>query len=269
MRHRHPTDSRVAKLAITVCILVSRHSFAQAPPSPEHAWPIPQTASVAAAAFEDGRRPVDAKRYDLPSLIDLAERNNPRTRGAWEAARAAAAAEGLVESTYLPQLSLQAIGGFEHTPLPAPKNLVPEGFFVSDSRELIPSLTLKWLLFDFGQRAAKLEAARADSFVANVVFTGVHQALVFEVSQAYFDLGAARGRLRAAESALKTALTTQEAATAKRTNGLATIVSVAQAQRQTAQARYSLTAAQGRRNNSRRQPGRRSWNPRGLETRRD
>ena len=190
------------------------------------------------------------KRYDLAALLDLAERTNPSTRAAWDAARGAAAAEGLVESAYLPQLSLQAIGGLQHTPLPAPKNLVPAGYFVSDSREVIPAIALKWLLFDFGRRDAELQAARADSFVANVSFTATHLKIIFAVSQAYFDLGAARGRLHAAQSALSTALTTQDAATAKQANGLATLVAVAQAQRQTAQARYSLAAAEGAQRNT-------------------
>jgi outer membrane protein TolC len=128
-------------------------------------------------------------------LVDLAERTNPDTRAAWDAARAAAAAVGLAESAYLPQLSLQAIAGYEHTPFPAPKNLVPEGYFVSKTKEVIPTLALKWLLFDFGRRDAQLEAARADSFVANVAFTGAHQKLIFDVTQAYFGLGAARGNL--------------------------------------------------------------------------
>jgi outer membrane protein TolC len=44
---------------------------------------------------------------------------------------------------------------------------------------------------------------------------------------------------------LNTAVTTQEAATAKQTNGLTTVVAVAQAQRQSAQARYALAAAEG------------------------
>ena len=218
---------------------------AQAPPSADRPWPIPDTASHRAATSGDDAYAVSRKRYDLPALVDLAERTNPNTRAAWEVAREAAAAQGLVESEYLPQLSLQAIAGYEHTPFPAPKNLVPEGYFVSKTREIIPALALKWLLFDFGRRDAALEGARADSFVANVAFTGAHQRLVFDVSQAFFDLGAARGRLHAAEKALTTALTTEDAATARRTNGLGTIVALAQAQRQTAQARYTLVAAQG------------------------
>ena len=44
---------------------------------------------------------------------------------------------------------------------------------------------------------------------------------------------------------MSTAITTQDAAIAKQNNGLATVVAVAQAQRQTAQARYTLAAAEG------------------------
>jgi outer membrane protein len=252
MRMSQPrrADALWSVLCAVSAALSSAQAAAQAPASPDKPWPIPQDVIRRAQPQFDVRGLESRKRYGLVDLIDLAQRNNPQTRAAWEAAREAATAEGLVESSYLPQISLQALGGLEHTPLPAPKNLVPEGFFVSNTREIIPSVALKWLLFDFGQRKAKLEAARADSFVANVSFTGIHQSLIFQVSQAYFDLGAARGRLRAAQTALKTALTTQDATTAKRNNGLATIVSVAQAQRQTAQARYGLTAAQGAERNT-------------------
>jgi outer membrane protein TolC len=215
------------------------------PPSPDRPWPIPEAALERAAALASHQNPAPTEQpYDLARLIDLAERTNPETKAAWEEARAAAAAIGLAEAAYLPQLTFQAIGGLEHTPLPAPKDLVPKGYFVSDTREIIPSIGLKWLLFDFGRREAALDAAKADSFVANVKFTGAHQSLIFSVSQAYFDLSAARGRMRAARQALATARTTEDAAVAKRTSGIGTIVSVAQAQRQSAQMRYAVSAAE-------------------------
>ncbi len=232
-------------LGLVAMLLGIPVGWAQAPNDASQPWIIPESAIQRAAALGGTGFTAPRKHYDLLALVDLAERANPDTRAAWAAAREAAAAEGLVESAYLPQLSLQAIGGFQHTPLPAPKDVVPAGYFVSDTREVIPALTLKWLLFDFGKRDASLEGARADTFVANVTFTGAHQKLVFAVSQAYFELGAARGRLRAAKKALSTALTTQDAVTAERQNGLATVVAVAQAYRQTAQARYTLTAAEG------------------------
>jgi outer membrane protein len=218
---------------------------AQAPADPSQPWTIPDSAIRRAAALQEGTSLWVQKPYDLPGLIDLAQRTNPETRVAWETARAAAAEVGLAESAYLPQLSLEALGGYEQTPLPVPKNLVPKGYFVSDSREIIPALALKWLLFDFGRREANLEAARADSFVANAGFTAIHHKLVLDVSQTYFALGAARGRLRAVRKALATAQTVEAATSAKREHGLATIVALTQAQRQTAQARYAVAAAEG------------------------
>jgi outer membrane protein len=235
----------LATTAVLAMSLSGRISHSQAPSTPNQPWPIPDSAIRRAASLEGGAIEWVQKPYDLSQLIDLAQRTNPETRVAWEAARAAAAEIGLAESAYLPQLSLEALGGFERTPLPAPKNLVPKGYFVSDSREIIPSLAIKWLLFDFGQRDATLEAAQANSFVANAGFTAVHHKLVLDVSANYFALGAARGRLRAAQKALATAQTVEEATTAKRERGLATVVALTQAQRQTAQARYSVTAAQG------------------------
>jgi outer membrane protein len=241
-RRRNRPESTIVVLAIN---LFGSPLHAQAPPAPNQPWSIPDSAIRRAASLEAGSSEWVQKPYDLPGLIDLAQRTNPETRVAWEAARAAAAGVGLAESAYLPQLTLEALGGYQQTPLPIPKNLVPKGYFVSDSREIIPSLAVKWLLFDFGRRDATLEAARADSFVANAGFTAVHHKLVLDVSQTYFALGAARGRLRAAQKALATAQTVEAATSAKRERGLATIVALTQAQRQTAQARYSLAAAQG------------------------
>jgi outer membrane protein len=238
-------NKEILTAAAAAMSLVGSILHAQAPAAPNQPWPIPEAATRRAASLASETSEWVQKPYDLPALIDLAQRTNPETRVAWEAARAAAAGVGLAESAYLPQLSLEALGGFERTPLPAPKNLVPKGYFISDSREIIPSLALKWLLFDFGRRDANLEAARADSFVANAGFTAVHHKIVLEVSQSYFALGAARGRLRAARKALATAQTVEQATSAKRERGLVTIVALTQAQRQTAQATYSVAAATG------------------------
>jgi outer membrane protein len=217
------------------------------PAAPSATTPAPAGMAVGvAAAPAPDTVPIDAgRRYDLADLIDLAQRNNPDTRDAWEQARQAALAVGLSETNYVPQIAAEIIGGYQHTPLPVPKTLIPQGYFTSDTRELIPTLTAKWLLFDFGQRDSAVEAARANSFVANVSFTGAHQRLIYAVSRDYFALGAARGRLRVAEQALKTALVVEDAATARRGRGLSTTVELAQSQRQTAQARFNLTQATG------------------------
>ena len=183
--------------------------------------------------------------YDLAALIDLAQRSNPQTREAWERARQAALAVGLVESAYLPQLSAEVLAGYQRTPLPIPPSVFPQGYFTSETAEVVPSLAIKWLLFDFGRRQAAERSARENSFVANVAFTGEHQKLIFAVSRSYYTLSAARGRLRAAERGLKTAELDLDAVQARRSHGLATTVELAKAQRQYAQARFTLERAAG------------------------
>jgi outer membrane protein len=186
------------------------------------------------------------REYDLAALIDLAQRSNPQTREAWERARQAALAVGLVESAYAPQLSAEALAGYQRTPLPIPPSVFPQGYFTAETAELVPSLAIKWLLFDFGRRQAADRNARENSFVANVAFTGEHQKLIFAVSRSYYALSAARGRLRAAERGLKTAELDRDAVQARRSHGLATSVELAKAQRQYAQARFTLERAAGR-----------------------
>lgn len=261
----------LAALLLSAC---ATDELALAPPTSERPWAIPGTGDTLpapgsppaehAAAVGQETAPsawaaislaepargnavaIDpARRYDLAGLIDLAQRNHPETREAWERARQAALAVGLVEASYVPQISAEIVGGFQHTPLPVPTTLIPQGYFTSDTRELIPTLTAKWLLFDFGRRAGAEQAARANAFVANVAFNGAHQKVIFAVSRDYFALGAARGRLRVAQQALKTAQVVEDAAATRRSHGLATVVELAQARRQSAQARFNLERATG------------------------
>jgi outer membrane protein len=248
-------------LTMMLALRVGAADLSLAPAAPDKPWPLPSTAEIAARASVFAYGPLRprgdvmeqaesvaverGRRYSLAELIDLAQRINPETREAWEQARQAALGVGLVESSYAPQVSIEAIAGFQRTPLPIPSSVNPKGYFISNTVEVIPTVALKWLLFDFGRREGQEQAARANSFVANVGFTGAHQKLIFAVSRAYFALGAACGRVTAAEQALKTADTVQDAAQSRRERGVATVVVVAQAQRQTAQARMNLTKASG------------------------
>jgi outer membrane protein TolC len=79
--------------------------------------------------------------YSLMELIDIAQRRNPTTRVAWEQARQAAI----------------ALAGSEHVVTPFPTNLVPQGFITFNAQEVLPQLTVKYLLLDFGGRAAAVE----------------------------------------------------------------------------------------------------------------
>lgn len=186
-----------------------------------------------------------ARRYSLAELIALAQGTNPSIKGADETARQASISRDLVESSYSPQVSFNVIGGFERTPLPIPTNVAPAGYFVSNTRELIPGIGVKWLLFDFGRRKGRAEEARQTSLAAEASVEGSRQKLSFDVSQAYFALVSAVAGVRAATGIVQAAETTEKAVVAQNRAGRATVVAVAQAQRQVAAAKLSAVRARG------------------------
>src|SRR5262249_22072227 len=181
--------------------------------------------------------------YSLVELIDIAQRRNPATRVAWDQAGEAAINVGIARAAYLPSVTASAIAGWEHFVLPFPSNLVPQGFIVYNAQEVIPQLTVNYLLFDFGGRAAPVEAAGQLSIAGNVAFTAAHQQLVYNVARAYFTLDGADAALRAAPQALADAKRVQQSAHALFGRGLNTIGDVQPARRATAQAQYDLAQA--------------------------
>ena len=140
-------------------------------------------------------------------------------------------------------LTASAIVGQEHVVFPFPSNLVPQGFIVFNAQEVYPQLTVKYLLFDFGGRAAAVEAAGQLSIAGNVAFTAAHQQLIFNVARAYFTLDGVDAALRAAQQALADAKVVQQSAESLFARGLDTIVDVQLARRATAQAQYDLAQA--------------------------
>src|SRR5262249_5401768 len=180
------------------------------------------------------------KRYELPELIDLAQRVNPETRVAWEAARRAALAVGLVESEYFPVLAISALGGYKSVGVPLPKSLVSDGFFRFDLAQAVPTLNLRWLLLDFCRRSSSRDAAKERLLAANLGFNRKHQQIVFAVQRAFYGLTSVRARIAVAQSSLDAARAVQEATESRLRSGLATRPELALARQQTAQAIFEM-----------------------------
>jgi outer membrane protein len=216
-----------------------------APPAPDKPWSPPGSGAYEQELSRMGRDRSDAvmidpaKTYDLPELIDIAERSHPETRVAWEEARAGARAVGLSESAYYPYLAAVASADFEH------QLFVLTSVFPGNAAAENAGVELNWLLFDFGGRKAEVAAAREKLMMANVNFNATHQQIVFALTKSFYDFNTARQQVEAAEISLQAAQTVTEAAKARFDNGLATKPDVLQAEQQTAQADYDLEAARG------------------------
>jgi outer membrane protein TolC len=213
----------------------------QVAPTPSTLWRSPDLRDYTRVLKSTEPPLIDAnRRYELPELIDLAQRLNPETRVAWEAARRAALAVGLVESEYFPVLAISAIGGYASLGIPIPKALVSDGFFRSEQARVIPNLSLKWLLLDFGRRGRARDAARERLLAANLGFNRKHQHIVFAVQRAFYGLTSIRARIAVAQSSLDAARAVEEATESRLRTGLATRPELALARQQTAQATFEL-----------------------------
>jgi outer membrane protein len=216
-----------------------------APPAPDKPWAPPTLGEyqreLSQMGHEDSNAvPIDLdKTYDLPELIDIAERSHPETRVAWEQARAEARAVGLSESTYYPYLAALASEDFAH------ELSVLTTVFPGSGVEENAGVDLSWLLFDFGGRKAGVAEARQKLIAANVNFNATHQKIVFAVTESFYDDNTSRQQVEAAQSTLEAAQTVADESKARFDNGLGTTQDVLQAEQELAQADYDLEAAKG------------------------
>src|SRR5690242_19320178 len=120
-------------------------------PAPEKRWeptgPLPSVAVPAASGTisSDGA-------LTLPELTEFVLRNNPRTRQAWFAARAAAAALGVAEGDDLPSITGNWSFLRSH-PVSGTSGLISPWL-----TRWGPSVTLNHVLFDFGLGEARANA---------------------------------------------------------------------------------------------------------------
>ena len=244
---------------------------AGSPPSPDKAWLPPKLSEYEAELAQQriNRTPPSSeiminprKIYGLAELIDIAERNNPETRVAWERARQAAAAVGLSEGAYYPFLAASAAAGYDRAFIPFPTLDVNEkklltnpslndvkvtggGSLVTEAQVYRAELSAKWLLLDFGERSAVVAAARERLMMANVGFNATHQKIVFQVTERFYQLGTAHQKVLVSQSALEAAQNVEQAVQARIDSGLATKPELLQAQQQSAQSAFDVEATRG------------------------
>jgi outer membrane protein len=259
---------RVITLQLFLAIAVA-NGRNDPPPSSDRTWAPPNLPNyeqeLAGQRFNNAgtsRVSINPRKiYGLAELIDIAQRNNPETRVAWEGARQAAAAVGLSESAYYPYLVASASAGYDRAFIPFPtlavnpKQLLNKGLgavqitgggsLVTEARVYRAELNAKWLLLDFGERTAVVRASRERLMMANVGFNGTHQKIVFEVTDRFYKLGTARQKVLVTQSALEAAQTVEQAVQARVDNGLATKPELLQAQQQTAQSAFDVEATAG------------------------
>lgn len=174
----------------------------------------------------------DVAKPGLPEVVDRALCNNPQTRQAWANVRYQAAQSGVAQSAYWPKadvsLSHARNGGGERS-----------------YDQTSASLSLGYLLFDFGGRSAALENARMSLAASMATRDATLQGVFFFAAQAYYQWHAAQAAVTAARESERSSQESLKGALARHRAGTATPADRLQAQTVASQAILARIRAEG------------------------
>lgn len=172
----------------------------------------------------------------LADLIDIAMRNNFKTRQAWYNIEVAQAQKRQAESALYPQLNAEFDAYIEAKS----GKLKLAG---SNDIKFDPSLSLTYLLLDFGGRSASIRQAAHMLSSSSALHNKAIQDLFLSVQQSYYKLYSAQANEEASRLNLETSKVDLDAAKARFNAGLAAKLDVLQAQSDHDNAAYLLVIA--------------------------
>jgi outer membrane protein len=220
-------------VALTGCLGTPAIADMQPSPAPNVPWIIRASAgdvpSPPAAPME---------RLTLADMVDFGLRHNSATRIAWANAQAAVATYGSARGAWLPTIDGNLSVGRVKTAATQGRSAVTQSV-------LTPSLTLSYLLFDFGGRSGQVGAARQQALAAALNHNAAIEDVVLQISVAYFQYLATRALLDAQRTTLAEAEANVTAAEERRSAGVATIADVLQARTAASQARLTYQSIEG------------------------
>jgi outer membrane protein len=216
-----------------------------ASPRPEVPWTPPAGALPRVAPGDTSTRaavPPDVadriRRLTLAEIVDLGLRSNPGTRLAWANANTAASVYGSERGAWLPSIDGDVSAARLKTAASQGRSAVEQSVFT-------PSVTLNYLLLDFGGRTGRVAGARHRLLSASFQHNAAIQDVVLQVQVAYFQYLANRALLQAQRTTVEEARTNLVAAEERRRVGLATVADVLQARTAASQAQLDLQTIEG------------------------
>jgi outer membrane protein TolC len=239
------TPHRLVATAISLALLFAASGCRHLTPAGS-TGPAPAVAPPPSAASRATESDIPAEirdrldRLTLADVVDVALRNSPVTRAAWLDARAAAARCKSTRGDFLPGVNLDGSLARAQTAAPPDKENGPSTTYAS-------TLSLSWLLFNFGARGGAVESARQSVIAATQTRDAAVQDTILRVETAYFRYMATKSLLDAQTANVREAETNLEAAVERHRVGLATISDVLQARTVLSRARLSLETIAGER----------------------
>ncbi len=193
---------------------------------------------------------------DVAELLDIALRNHPETKQAWEQARSCAFALGAAQSAWFPEIT--GVEGFEYrntsgggiagtsvTPTNPTSSFSNGSFVTGETESLYWDLSISYLLWDYGGRRASIESARQALYAANWTQNRTIQEVIINVIQGYYNYVSSKELLLASESDLKNSQEGLAAADALFQSGVGKYLDVLQSKSNVADKELSLIQAKG------------------------
>lgn len=204
---------------------------------------VPQSAGSAMLGEDACRLESPITPLTLGAAVERALCNNPETRAAWATVEERAAALGQSKSAYLPTLS--ATGQYVHDDSITNVRGHPELSTNFSSLVHSESLSLGWLLYDFGGRNAKLKSAEALLNAAQASENAVLQQTFADTAKLYYEAQAFNEQVQADVAIAQDAQDSLTAAKERVSRGIAPITDQYQAETSAEQAIFIQTRDQG------------------------
>jgi outer membrane protein len=169
--------------------------------------------------------------------------DSARTRAAWQSVKAAAASVGVNQAAYLPTLDGSANYSAERYSTAARESPQLQNSYSQPVYSA--SLSMTWLLYDFGGRRAALRGSRELLVAARATQDATLQAALLNTAKDYYHAQAAAAQIQAARRIEADTRLVLDAAGARYTTGVAPITDQLQATTAHAQALYQQTLADG------------------------
>jgi outer membrane protein len=235
---------RASLLAITLFIATTRTAISgdffgtdvQVPKNP--AAPM-----LAGANADDCRRQPVSSPLVLFDAIERALCESPKTRSAWAEIKVAAANLGISKSAYLPTLNGSVTYAYQHNVTEVSDEPQLESNYAKFVNE--ESLTLGWVLYDFGARSAAVRNSHQLLLAAQANHDVTLQSLFASTSKDYFSAQAAHANVLSKRRIEEVARDSLDAATARVAKGVAAVTDQLQANTAYAQAVYERAKAEG------------------------
>ena len=174
----------------------------------------------------------------LMQLTDLALRRNPKTRSGWAAIRASEAGVELARAGYWPQIDATLTGQRNRA-------LNFSGQPANIQTRYGTSVSLSYLLWDFGARSGALDQGKFELASAQLSRDQTVQDVILQVEQAYYQVLGLQAVVEVDRQSLQDAGTNLAAAQDRRASGLATVGDVYKAEAALAGTKLAVQQAEG------------------------